>query len=77
VSEPILDDKGERKGFVCECGEQERFPSYVFAHWLDVLNHTCEKCGRKHDIVCGLATLVEPKANRSKSKQGKPNVHPQ
>lgn len=50
---------GVAEGYTCECGTEHRFPSYVYAHWRDVIDHTCETCGAVHSIVCGLVTLKE------------------
>jgi len=45
------------KGFTCECGKQHDYPAYVYAHWDVPLVHTCDKCGRQHDVLRGKATL--------------------
>ena len=45
------------RGFVCECGEEHRYTSYVYAHWLADLHHTCDKCGTVHSICNGVATI--------------------
>jgi|3_EtaG_2_1085321.scaffolds.fasta_scaffold184596_2 hypothetical protein len=47
------------KSYVCECGEEHQFPSYVFAHWGDEIVHTCNKCGQKWEIYEGLVNKVE------------------
>jgi transcription elongation factor Elf1 len=48
------------KGFTCKpCGTYHKYPSYVYAHWDMTLTHTCPKCGAKHEIVSGVATLTE------------------
>ena len=46
------------KGYTCECGLLNRYPFYVFAHWEDLLTHTCE-CGREYEIRHGHAKLME------------------
>lgn len=45
------------KGFTCECGKYHAYAMYVYAHWQDLLKHTCDQCGAKHDILLGHATL--------------------
>ena len=43
----------EPKGFDCTaCKKRHDFPAYVFAHWREVITHTCD-CGAKHEIICG------------------------
>jgi RNase P subunit RPR2 len=44
------------EGYTCKCGEFHKYPAYVYAHWRDLLTHTCEKCGAKHDILMGHAS---------------------
>lgn len=44
-------------GYTCICGEVHKYPAYVFAHWDEELIHTCEKCGTKHDIYQGEASI--------------------
>jgi hypothetical protein len=46
-------------GLVCDCGNREKFPAYVYAHWREPLTYTCEKCGTKYTILMGIATKVE------------------
>ena len=43
------------KGFTCDCGREEEYPSWVFAHWNEALVCTCEDCGQKWSIFRGLA----------------------
>lgn len=47
-------------GFRCECGKFHEFPSYVLAHWYDLIVHTCDNCGAKHQVVAGNALLLKP-----------------
>ena len=48
-------------GYICgKCTYPNRFPVYVYAHWRDVLRATCEKCGAKYSVVCGIATRSGP-----------------
>lgn len=56
------------KGFTCECSTFHRYSSYVYAHWRDRLFHTCEQCGAKHAIVCGVAFLQKPRKRSKKVK---------
>lgn len=44
------------KSYTCKCGAEHTYPAYVFAHWNEILTHTCEKCGAKHDVLRGIAT---------------------
>jgi len=51
VSEPS-------KGYNCKtCGAFNKFALYVYAHWRDILDTKCERCGQGHSIVCGMAQL--------------------
>jgi hypothetical protein len=50
------------EGYTCTCGEHHKYPAYVFSHYYEVLVHTCEKCGAKHEILEGEATLIESNA---------------
>ena len=45
------------KGFVCECGKDNKFPLYVYSHWEILLDMTCD-CGIKYTILKGTATKV-------------------
>lgn len=60
--------KTDEKGFTCECGTYHEFPMYVFAHWRNIILHTCEECGAKHEVICGSVTL---KQAGSKKRRGK------
>ena len=51
-------DSDYAKGYTCECGTEHTYPAYVHSHWRELLIHTCEKCGRKHEILAGVATLI-------------------
>lgn len=43
-------------GYQClGCGQHHDFPMYVFAHWRDIIHHTCDHCGMRHSIVAGTA----------------------
>ena len=48
-------------GFTCECGEYEKYPAYVYAHWCTPLTYTCEKCGVTYVIFRGNAHREEKK----------------
>ena len=41
----------ELAGFFCECGHLVTFNDFVFAHWDQVVYHTCRECQREH-LVC-------------------------
>ena len=45
------------KGFKCECGKEHEFTPYVYAHWREILVHTCE-CGIKHEILAGTVSKI-------------------
>ena len=52
------------KGFVCtKCDKFNEFTGYVYAHYDDMLTHTCE-CGAKHDIIRGRAHAEKSKSTR-------------
>ena len=45
-------------GFTCpRCGEFNKYPSYVYAHWDTPLTFTCE-CGTVYEIIEGIAEEV-------------------
>jgi hypothetical protein len=48
------------KGYRCECGKYNEYPVYVFAHWSEILTHTCE-CKNQYNIRHGLAIKKEQK----------------
>ena len=50
------------KGYTCrKCKTEHKYPSYVYAHWDEVLDHTCE-CGAVHSIYQGSASMRKKKA---------------
>jgi hypothetical protein len=53
------------KGFTCECGKFHRYPGYVFAHWRNLLDFTCDECGAKYSIVIGRAERKGIRRRRS------------
>lgn len=52
---PISNNQ-QNEGFFCECGEFHEFGVYVMAHWDELLIHTCDKCGRQHEVKRGWVT---------------------
>lgn len=40
-------------GLICECGRQEMFPPYVYAHWDDEMTFTCPDCGQEYRVRKG------------------------
>lgn len=45
------------RGFRCsKCDKWHSFPVWVFAHWDDALQHTCDRCETVHDLKAGRAT---------------------
>ena len=47
------------KGFKCTtCNKEHIFPAYVYAHWDDLLIHTCDECGAKHSVMCGEVEVI-------------------
>lgn len=55
------EQKELENGFTCECGKWNPFALYVYAHWDEVLEHTC-KCNRKHSLYRGKIKLLRQKA---------------
>lgn len=55
IAEEIKNDKGDIRGFVCECGARHEFPAYVFAHWSHELLFKCDKCQAGYTIQNGCA----------------------
>jgi RNase P subunit RPR2 len=55
VAVPEPKRKFSPKGFRCECGKFHRYPGYVYAHFRNLLDFTCDECGAKHSIVMGRA----------------------
>jgi hypothetical protein len=59
----VAKEKALPKGFNCHlCGKWHDFPSYVFAHWDEVLTFTCPvvNCGAKCSILRGNVTPIRP-----------------
>lgn len=49
-----------KSGLTCEtCGEYEKFPAYVYAHWHEPLTYTCKVCGSRYEIEAGVITQLE------------------
>jgi hypothetical protein len=49
-----------REGFHCKtCKKYHYFPPYVFAHWRELLTHTCDNCGAMHEICAGASDLIK------------------
>lgn len=44
------------RGFVCECGARHIYPVYVYEHWSEQLNFTCDDCGLAYRIRYGDAS---------------------
>jgi len=41
------------RGYDCpNCSKTNKFVPYVYAHWNDLLTHTCE-CGQTHSLLAG------------------------
>lgn len=49
------------RGYTCTCGKEHKYGAYVFAHWREVLIHTCDACGAKHEIIFGYAKPLKEK----------------
>lgn len=47
------------QGFTCACDTFHKYPGYVYAHWREVLPHTCDDCGAEHEIILGNARLTK------------------
>lgn len=54
------------RGFTCKCGEFHTFGVYVAAHSTETLIHTCEKCGRQHEVKNYRVRLIKQR-RRAKS----------
>jgi DNA-directed RNA polymerase subunit RPC12/RpoP len=63
-----MTDTAPPKGYKCsKCGAENEFSSYVYAHWREILTHTCE-CGQKHEICHGIASpVVESTSKKRKA----------
>lgn len=59
----------EPRAWKCECGAKHEFGVYVMAHWDETLVHTCQSCGRKHNVRRGLVTLIKP--TKAKNKESR------
>jgi hypothetical protein len=51
INQIIRDEKGYPSGHICNCGENYRWPGYVFAHWREGVNFTCPKCNQIFSIL--------------------------
>ncbi|VVB52807.1 Uncharacterised protein [uncultured archaeon] len=40
------------KSYKCACGKVHVHPAYLYAHWDEIITHTCD-CGRKNDLLRG------------------------
>ncbi len=40
------------------CGVHHTFTVWVYAHWDDVLEHTCLDCDTKHTLTYGIAEVA-------------------
>lgn len=69
---------GHAKGYMCACGTFHKFPTYVYAHTRDLIEHTCESCGAVYEIVMLHATPKNlPKVQtKGKSSARKVDVKP-
>jgi hypothetical protein len=48
--------ENDEKGFTCECGLRNDFPSYVQAHWGVKLIYSCCSCQRQYILYRGTVT---------------------
>ncbi len=53
------------KGFKCKCGKFHRFHVWVYAHWRELLDFTCDECGQKYTVVMGHAKAEGNAARKS------------
>lgn len=52
------------KGYHCyTCNTWNEYPMYVFAHWRDLLVHTCQ-CNTQYEILMGHATEILKRKKR-------------
>lgn len=69
----MIHESKDKKGFICTCGKPVEYPMYVFAHWDETLDFTCDRCGAKWAILRGTAKsnrktaepLLPPKVMKS------------
>lgn len=55
-------------GFNCTgCGKYHMFGSYVLAHSSVALVHTCDQCGRRHEVKNFVVTVVPERVKRRRS----------
>lgn len=52
----IAKHPAEVSGHVCPCGERHKWPAYVYAHWRDLLTHSCNKCNQKTSLLSGVCS---------------------
>lgn len=50
----IYNEKEKPCGIKCDCGVETKFIPYIYAHWDHELIFTCQACGKKATILCGL-----------------------
>jgi hypothetical protein len=51
-------DADSPKGYECQCcKKRHEFPLYVYAHWDEALEHTCE-CEARHEILRGKVRMT-------------------
>jgi hypothetical protein len=48
---PIRNENGITIGHKCDCGNEWKWPAYVFAHYDAELKFTCPKC-QEQVIIC-------------------------
>jgi len=53
-------DTDTPKGYDCQCcKKRHEYPSYVFAHWDEVLTHKCDEYEATHEIFRGAARMTK------------------
>ena len=57
------------KGYTCACGEYHKYPGYIYAHFREMIDHTCPKCRRVYTILLGHATPKRKKRAKNKEPQ--------
>jgi len=64
---PIIEK--DEKGFTCECGIRNDYPSYVQAHWSVRLAYTCS-CHRQYVLFRGTVTKTSRESTGISDSEG-------
>ena len=50
------------RGFTCECGLRNDYPTYVQSHWAVKLAYSCSSCHRQYILFKGTVTKTSREA---------------